>query len=225
MKRIIRDRLLTPEESTKYNAIREEIEQEQPEISDRIRKKMAEKKQAEADESPEATPVERGADNLEAVAKTLGVAVNQLAASTVLVLPENIWTAESPDELYDADDLVFLAKTLKSKGVSCKTAYDFGARPKVMNRRGADVWLGVIWLFLENGGFPLAVNVMSDWLKNKFLANKPRMESSVADEPSTIHIELRVQRKKRASTLKFTGPASDLVAVLASLKELGKDDK
>ena len=39
MKRITRDRRLTPEEAAKYEAIREEIEREKPEIDSRIRER------------------------------------------------------------------------------------------------------------------------------------------------------------------------------------------
>lgn len=38
--RIIRDRYLTPAEADKYNTIREQVEQEKPEINDRIRAQM-----------------------------------------------------------------------------------------------------------------------------------------------------------------------------------------
>jgi ribosome-binding protein aMBF1 (putative translation factor) len=46
MKRVIRNRRLTPEEADKYNAIREEIEREKPEINARIRARLAEKRRA-----------------------------------------------------------------------------------------------------------------------------------------------------------------------------------
>lgn len=225
MKRITRDRLLTPEEAAKYDAIREEIQQEKPEISDRIRKRMAKQKSDVPGEPREGSPSENGFDDLEAVADGLGVAVQDLTGVTVLVLPENVKTAESRDEMYDADDSLLLAKTLKSGGVACKTAYDLGVRPKVLDRRGADIWLGVVWLFLENGGFPLAVNVISEWLTSKFLPNKTQAEIPRAEESATIHIELRVQKKKRASTFKFTGPASHLVTVLSGLKELSENEE
>jgi hypothetical protein len=55
MKRITRDRHLTTEEAAKYNTIREQIEQEKPEINDRIRKRMAAKRKAEASQSGEQT--------------------------------------------------------------------------------------------------------------------------------------------------------------------------
>lgn len=48
MKRVTRQRRLTPEEAAKYNAIRQQIEQEKPEINARIRKRMADKQDAEA---------------------------------------------------------------------------------------------------------------------------------------------------------------------------------
>lgn len=48
MKRVQRDRNLTPDEAAKYDAIRDEIEQEKPEINDRIRKRMAEKRKVNA---------------------------------------------------------------------------------------------------------------------------------------------------------------------------------
>ena len=223
MKRITRDRLLTPEEATRYDAIRQEIEQEKPEISDRIRKRMAKQKTAVASDSGEGSPSENGFDDLDTVADRLGVGIHDLTGVAVLVLPENVNTAESRVKMYDADNSLFLAKTLKSRGVACKTAYDLGVRPKVMDRRGADIWLGVIWLFMENAGFPLAVNVISEWLKSKFLPNKTKAESPSTEESVTIHVELRVQQKKRASTFKFTGPASHLVTVLSGLRELSEN--
>jgi DNA-binding XRE family transcriptional regulator len=48
MKRIHRDRRLTPKEAAKYNAIRNEIEAEKPEINNRIRRRMAEQRQVKA---------------------------------------------------------------------------------------------------------------------------------------------------------------------------------
>ena len=48
MKRITRDRRLTPAEAAKYDAIRKKIEQEKPEINARIRQRMAEKRKSDA---------------------------------------------------------------------------------------------------------------------------------------------------------------------------------
>ncbi len=48
MKRVTRDRRLTPSEAAKYNAIRAEIEVEKPEITARIRQRMKAKRQLAA---------------------------------------------------------------------------------------------------------------------------------------------------------------------------------
>jgi hypothetical protein len=51
MERIVRDRRLTAEEAAKYDAIREQIEKEKPEINSRIRARLAARRKAEADRS------------------------------------------------------------------------------------------------------------------------------------------------------------------------------
>lgn len=77
MKRITRDRHLTREEAAKYDAIREEIEQEKPEINARVRKRMAAKRKAEASQSGEQTLGHR----IRAAREALGESQVRLAAS------------------------------------------------------------------------------------------------------------------------------------------------
>ncbi len=77
MKRVTRDRHLTPEEAAKYNAIREEIEQEKPEINARIHKRMAAKRKAEASQSGDQTLGQR----IRAAREALGESQVNLAAA------------------------------------------------------------------------------------------------------------------------------------------------
>lgn len=77
MKRITRDRHLTPEEAAKYNAIREEIETEKPEINARIRQRMAEMRKQNAAESNGQSLGER----IRAARKALGESQVNLAAA------------------------------------------------------------------------------------------------------------------------------------------------
>ncbi len=77
MKRIARDRRLTPEEAAKYAAIREEIEQEKPEINARIRKRMASKRKAEVPRPGDQTLGQR----IRAAREALGESQVSLAAS------------------------------------------------------------------------------------------------------------------------------------------------
>lgn len=55
MKRTIRNRRLTPEEAARYNALREQIEREKPEITIRIRQRMAKRRREAARLSGEAS--------------------------------------------------------------------------------------------------------------------------------------------------------------------------
>lgn len=82
MKRITRDRHVTPEEAAKYNAIRKEIETEKPEIDARIRKRMAAKRKAEASPSGEKTLGQR----IRAAREALGESQVNLAAAAGISL-------------------------------------------------------------------------------------------------------------------------------------------
>jgi ribosome-binding protein aMBF1 (putative translation factor) len=77
MKRITRDRHLTPEEAAKYNAIREEIESEKPEINARIRKRISEKRKQQAAESNNQSLGQR----IRAAREALGESQVKLAAA------------------------------------------------------------------------------------------------------------------------------------------------
>jgi ribosome-binding protein aMBF1 (putative translation factor) len=77
MNRITRDRHLTPEEAAKYAAIREEIGREKPEINARIRKRLAAKRKAEANQSGDRTLGRR----IRAAREALGESQVSLAAS------------------------------------------------------------------------------------------------------------------------------------------------
>ena len=54
------------------------------------------------------------ADDLREVCNRLGVDVEKLNDTAVLVLPENFDSAKSRDDLYDANGSILLAKNLKS---------------------------------------------------------------------------------------------------------------
>ncbi len=77
MKRITRDRHLTPEEAAKYNAIRAEIEAEKTEITARIRRRLVGKRKAKAAESDSQTLGQR----IRAARESLGESQVNLAAA------------------------------------------------------------------------------------------------------------------------------------------------
>jgi len=77
MKRITRNRKLTPEEAAEYRAVREQVEREKPEINARIRARMAEQRKAEAGRSGGQTLGQR----LRSAREQLGQSQMNLAAA------------------------------------------------------------------------------------------------------------------------------------------------
>jgi len=77
MKRITRDRNLTPEEAEKYNNIRKQVDREKTVISARIRGRLANRELAKRNQSQESTLGQR----LRAAREALGESQVALAAS------------------------------------------------------------------------------------------------------------------------------------------------
>jgi hypothetical protein len=143
---------------------------------------------------------------LESLQRKLSIDDHALDGVSVLVLPENVESA-TPAEFRDTGDGISLAKHLKAEGLSCKTAYDLGLRPKVLDRHGVDVWLGVIWL-IENFAAPTTVGVILLWLASKYQNNAS----------TTIHVDLKLQDGKRTSSLKYDGSLPNFLQLLSGLK-------
>ena len=76
MKRVTRNRRLTPEEAAKYKVVRDQIEQEKPEINARIRARMAETRRAEARQTGRQTLGQR----IRAARESIGQSQVNLAA-------------------------------------------------------------------------------------------------------------------------------------------------
>ncbi|HEX4070905.1 MAG TPA: hypothetical protein VHX68_07030 [Planctomycetaceae bacterium] len=151
---------------------------------------------------------------------TLGIAPSEIENLAILLLPENLDSASSPTELNDTPDSIELAKALKRQGVPCKTAFDLNLTPRVKDRRGIDIWLGVIWL-LQNAALPIAVGVLSNWLTGKIRAERPDRAAGPTDRTSsvTVHAEIRIEGTAGQSRVRFDGPASVFLRVIATFQD------
>jgi hypothetical protein len=157
--------------------------------------------------------------SLEYTCDTLGIPLSELEDTAVLVLPENVDCAPSPTDLYDTADSIELAKAFKSQGVSCKTAFDLKVRPSVKDRRGVDIWVGVIWL-VQNTALPIALGVLSNWLTGKLRADgSDRVANSPGASNPMIHTEIRIEDTAGQSRIQFDGPVAVLLNVLAALSD------
>jgi hypothetical protein len=145
---------------------------------------------------------------LEEFRAKLSLADDALEGVAVMVLPENFETSGTEDIL-DTMDSIDLAKFLKAQGFTCKTAYDFGLKPKVYDRRGIDIWAGVVWI-VEQSIAPIIVGAVLLWLDKK-----SRNEKSA----TSVHFELRLQDGDKTAMMKFDGPASSLEKLLSGIKD------
>ena len=147
------------------------------------------------------------ANPLEEFRDKLSLADDALEGVVVMVLPENL--SDPVDELYDTTDSVELAKFLKAQGINCKTAFDFGLKPKVYERRGVDIWAGVVWI-TEFGAMPTFVSLFVLWLTTKLRGDK---------SSTIVHFELRLQDGDKIAKMVFDGPMSGLEKLLLDAKD------
>lgn len=165
---------------------------------------------------------------LEETCATLGVHPDSLKGVSVLFLPENIGKELSKTELYETDDSIDLVKFFKSHAtLSCKTAFDLGLQAPIRDRRGVDIWFGVVWI-LEKLAVPTVAKVFQDWVSKRIAKMKePAAKLGPNDVSPTIHIDIRVQNVNRHSSLKFDGSAEDFLLVMEGLRrqQVIQDDR
>lgn len=137
--------------------------------------------------------------------KRFGIDIQNVKELDVLCLPENIEYASSVEELYDASDANNLSKLLKEKGLKTATAYDLGVEIGILERRAADLWLGLVWVLRELA-LPIVVGVFSSLLANRVLQQK-----------SKVHITLYITREDDIASLKYDGDGETLLKILKSL--------
>lgn len=150
---------------------------------------------------------------IDEICKRLDVPADVFSGSTVLVLPENLNSVKAASELQDTDDGIMLAKFLKSRGMSCKTAYDVGLRPKIFDRRGIDIWLGVVWI-VENVAAPTVAGLLAAYLTTKYQQS----------ESNTVHLSLKIQDGERTSDVEYSGSMTPLLHMLAGMQQLKKPE-
>jgi hypothetical protein len=157
--------------------------------------------------------------SLAEVCERLKMSATGIADATVLLLPENLESAPSTGELHDTPDSIELAKVFREQGLVCKTAYDLNASPCVKDRRGLDIWLGVIW-FLNAIALPAAVGVLSNWLTTRFASCRLKEDADLPRKGMpTVHVEIRIGDREGMSTLQFDGELPTFLTLIAGLQK------
>jgi hypothetical protein len=151
--------------------------------------------------------------------RNLGVADNALEKYQVVFLPENILGASSREELVDADDSVDLAKRLREAGVETATSYELTPEAKTVERRGAELWFGIVWV-LREVALPFFVSVLANMVTSW---RTSRSGSGDRGKLPVAHIKLRIKRGENFVNIDYSGDGETLVDVLQALKRRQED--
>ena len=141
---------------------------------------------------------------------SLGVDLNKVKEYQILCLPENYESSTNTNELHDAGNAIDLSKQLKATGVKCANSFDLGLDIGVLEKRGADLWLGVVWV-LDYVAVPLVVGVISSMLASEVY---DRLKAK-----KQIHLSLYLQKGDELTKIKYDGDSETLGQILSSINQ------
>jgi len=141
----------------------------------------------------------------------LGIGLEKLSNYQVICLPQNVFTFDKSDDLYDAGDARHLAKLLKASDIRCATAFDFGLDISILERRSGDKWLGVVWI-RDTLALPLVIGVIAS-----LIAADIHEETPNRSEPK-VHVELYIERGVNVTKVSYKGDADTLIKMLKAIE-------
>lgn len=148
----------------------------------------------------------------------LGADMQRVRSAQVLALPENIASATRAEDLLDTVESATLSKELKAAGLTCYNSLEIGLDAPGLDRRGADLWLGTVWV-LEHAVMPIVVAVI--------LMRIARFCGTGEEQKSTcrVHLSLKVPNDKgHLAELDYDGDAKSLELVLSGLGSKTADE-
>ncbi len=152
--------------------------------------------------------------------RNLGVDVERLNDYDFLLLPENLREAGSREELYDAGSSINLAKSLRAEGAKVATSYDLTPEARTLERRGAELWFGTVWV-MSAVALPLAISVLANMITGW---QASRIASKDGKGIMRTNVKIRLKRGDNIVNIDFDGDPEALVDVLEGLKS-GKSSK
>ena len=144
----------------------------------------------------------------------LGIELEKLSNYQVICLPQNAFTFNTAEDLYDAGDARHLAKLLKASEIRCATAFDFGLDIPILEMRSGDMRLGVVWI-RDIFALPLVVAVIGP-----LIAAEIHDKTHNQVEPK-VHVELYIERGANVTKLSYNGDGDILIQMLKAI-EAGK---
>jgi hypothetical protein len=151
----------------------------------------------------------------------LGVPTEKLKSFDVLILPAGIESETDENPSFDVDENVILSKVLRSKNIRCGTIKDLDVNRRFIERRGADLWLGFVWV-LTNVALPTVLGVVSS-----YLYERTKKKESSSEPKQIVHVTLCIQRGNQQALIQYDGPADACTTILEGLGRLkdGGDER
>ena len=146
--------------------------------------------------------------------QTLGIDLEELKERfQVLCLPENTIAEANETELYETTDSIDLYKNLIAASVKCGNSLDIGLEAKILERRAADIWLGLV-IILDDIVIPILASVIASIIYSKINKSKEIMHSS----KHRISLELWHLQEDSIKKIKFDGKSEDLLNLLSGIE-------
>ncbi len=147
----------------------------------------------------------------------LGIDIDTINKYQVICLPENIDKASEQSELYDAGESLLLSKLLKEQGVNCANSYDIGLEEsKTLERRGWDIWLGVIWV-RDNAALPMLTSVLGRLLGEKIQRQLDSAKEVKISDSAKVHADVKILDGKVSASIKYEGDASTFLKLIQGI--------
>jgi len=148
---------------------------------------------------------------LESQMRKFGISPEHLERYDVLCLPENILSAQKPEDLYQTHEQIELSTCLKGAGLRCADPQDIGlvrSPDRYLVRESVEDCLGVV-LVLTTVALPIVHSEFRRWLDQK---------RARAAEAHKVNVNIVRTRGKDYDSFNMSGPGEDVARVLQALQ-------
>ncbi len=156
---------------------------------------------------------------LESQMKKFGISPDHLERYDVLCLPENILSAQKPEDIYQTSEQIELSNRLKEAGAKCADPQDLGLRqpsdPYLM-RESAELWLGIV-LTLTGVGLSILHSELRRWLDQKRAQSARENIQRIAAAP-IVNMTILRKHGKDCDSFSMSGPGEDVARVIQALR-------
>lgn len=155
----------------------------------------------------------------------IGASADDVSDFEVLVLPENILARRQEDQLVEAQDSINLMKIMRERGLKSGSLFDIGGRSHTLERRGSDLWLGVVYVVWEsarNGVLDAVKSYVQERVKS-FLAGRSKRKPKSPE----IHFVIFERKSKTTSErlIEFEGNEAACIRALDKLRKKSLESK